>query len=65
MIIKGWNWKEINQCCPATPEEEFSDLFGNSNIRVKGKLVIKGGKVVDEEWYRGKLERLRKGRSAG
>lgn len=62
MIIKGWNWKDITECCPTTAEEEFYELFGNCNIRVKGKLVMKKGVIIDKEWYRGKLERLRRGR---
>ena len=62
MIIKGWNWKEIDKCCPATPESDFADLYGTSDVRVMGKLVMRGGKVIDEGWYQKKLRRLKKGR---
>ncbi len=58
---KGFTWEDV-KALTLTPEEEFSDLFGNCNIWAKGKLVMKKGVVIDEEWYRGKLERLRRGK---
>ena len=58
---KGFTWKDATDI-PATPESDFTDLYGTCDVWARGKLVMKGGKVLDEEWYRGKLRRLKKGR---
>jgi len=60
--MKGFTWKDVSDMSPTPPESELTDLYGTSDVRVRGHLVMKAGTVVDEEWYRGKLERLRRGR---
>lgn len=58
----GFSWQDITKGLLLSLEEEFDGLYGNSTIRIKGKLVIKKGKVLDEEWHQKKLLQLRKGR---
>lgn len=60
--MKGFTWKDVSELSPTTAEEEFYNLFGNCNIWVKGKLVMKKGKIIDNKWYQKKLRQLRKGR---
>ncbi len=58
---KGWGWKDIKSLSP-TLEQEFDDLFGSCNVWAKGKLVMRKGEILDEEWYQKKLCQLGKGR---
>lgn len=57
----GFTWKDAQQLT-TTPEEKFDGLYGTSNVKVKGKLVMRKGKILDEAWYQKKLRRLRKGK---
>ncbi len=59
---KGFSWKDVKDACPTTPESELAGLYGTSDVRVKGKLVMRKGQVLDEAWYQRKLDKLRKGR---
>lgn len=58
----GFSWQDISKGLLLSLEEEFNGLYGNSTIREKGKLVMSKGKVLDQEWYQGKLSKLEKGR---
>ena len=58
---KGFDWNDV-KIIALTPEHDFQTIFGGGDIEVKGKLVMKAGKVLDEEWYQGKLRQLKKGR---
>lgn len=57
---EGVNWIEVSKALSLSPEEKFELLYGGSTVRVKGKLVMKKGKVIDEKWYQKKLNRLKK-----
>ncbi len=59
---KGFSWKDVKDAYPITPESELAGLYGTSDVRVKGKLVMRKGQVLDEAWYQRKLDKLRKGR---
>ena len=60
--MKGFTWKDATDCCPTTPEDDFTALYGTSDVRVKGRLVMRKGKILDIKWYQKKLRRLEKGR---
>jgi len=62
--MKGFTWKDVSDI-PATPESDFLGLYGTSDVRVRGKLVMRKGKILDEGWYQKKLRRLEKGRGSG
>lgn len=59
--LKGFNWQDFKSLS-STLEDEFDGLYGNSDIKVKGKLVMRKGQILDEEWYKSKLYQLKKGR---
>lgn len=52
--------KQIKALKSLTPEEWLSRRFKESNIIVEGQLVMKAGKVIDEEWWKGKLKHAKK-----
>ena len=56
----GFIWQDVKNLSE-TLEEKFDGLYGTSNVKVKGKLVMRKGKVIDEAWYQKKLNRLKKG----
>ena len=43
---------------PLSPEEKFLDSYADSDVIVKGVLVMQKGKVLDDKWYQEKLARL-------
>ena len=60
----GFTWKDINKASSSTLEEEFNGLYGVSDVRVKGRLVMSKGKILDTKWYQKKLAKLKRGRRA-
>lgn len=52
--------KEIEALKSETPEERLFRQFKESDIMVGGRLVMKAGKVIDEEWWKGKLKHAKK-----
>ena len=61
-IMSGFTWQDISKAGSSTLEEEFNGLYGVSDVRVKGRLVMRKGKILDIKWYQEKLARLKRGR---
>ena len=61
--LKGFNWQDVSKGLTLTAEDEFDSLYGNSDVRIKGKLVMRKGNIIDEKWYQKKLAQIKKGRN--
>jgi len=57
---KGFTWQDVSGLS-LDIQDEFAGLYGTSDVRVRGRLVMREGKVLDEKWYQRKLRRLKKG----
>lgn len=53
----GFSYEDAKEV-PLSPEEKFMDFYADSDVTVKGVLVMQNGKVLDDEWYQKKLKRF-------
>ncbi len=44
-----------------SPEQEFEWLYGGATVNNNGHFFMKDGVVLDQKWYKSKIDRIKKG----